>query len=134
MKKIILTLATIATFAFISCATVKEVPEDYSAAQIIQMGQNAYDDKNYKTAEMCYQTAIDRYGQSSEVLLEAKYELAHVYLIQHKYDKAYPIYIEILEMYDYAGYGDLPSAYKKLAQIGISKIPENKRINPLVEE
>lgn len=132
MKKILLTLtAVFAVFALSSCATLKEVPEDLSAAQILQLGQNAYEDSDYKTAILCYETVIERYGTAAAVFVEAKYELAHVYLTQKKWDKAYQLYSEILALYDEAFSGDLPPAFKKLSKIGISQIPENKRpVNP----
>lgn len=139
MKKTLITIAAfLAVLSLNSCASVKPVPEDLSAAQIIQMGQNAYESGDYANAANCYETVLDRYGTAADVFVEAKYELAHVYLKQKKYDKAYDIYTEILDMYDEAYAGDLPPAYKKLAKIGLSQIPENKKpgakANPSEEE
>ena len=39
------------------------------------------------------------------------------------YSKAYSALDEILELYSYAMTGELPPAYKKLAQIEMNKIP-----------
>lgn len=133
MKKTFISIAAfLAVLTLSSCATVKEVPENLSAAQIIQLGQTAFEQSDYKTAELYYKTVLDRYGTSANVLVEAKYELAHVYLKQKKYDQAYPIYTEILNLYEENYAGSLPQAYKKLAQIGINQIPENKKtsVNP----
>ena len=139
MKKIIYSLAVIATVITISsCKTLKEIPTEYTAAQIIQMGQDAYDASDYLNAENCFETAFKRYGMDVEVFLEAKYELAHTYLAEKKYEQAYDIFNEILDLYYQTSAGDLPSAYKKLAQIGISQIPENKKtsetVSPVEEE
>lgn len=136
MKNICKFLIALSVLSLTACATMKEIPEDLSAAQIIQLGQNAYDLKDYKTAINCYQTVLDRFGSNSVTMLEAKYELGHVYLAEKKYDKAYTIFTEILELYESVPYGDLPGAYKKLAKIGIQQIPENKRpaANPSEEE
>lgn len=126
MKKLIICTALLAAITLItSCNTLKEIPEDKTPAQIIQMGQNYAAANDYKSAELCYNTVIERYGNNAELFVEAKYELAHSYLKQRKYDKAYEIYSELLELYDAYGTA-LPGAYKKLCQIGISKIPEKK--------
>ncbi|MCR4948236.1 MAG: hypothetical protein K6A15_03675 [Treponema sp.] len=126
MKKLIICTALIAAITLItSCNTLKEVPEDKTPAQIIQMGQNYAAIPDYKSAELCYNTVIERYGNNAELFVEAKYELAHTYLKQKKYDKAYAIYSELLNLYDVYGTA-LPGSYKKLCQIGLSQIPEKK--------
>ncbi len=126
MKRII-TFAALVTAAtlFISCRTIKEIPEDKTAAQIIQLGQNCIGVSDYKSAVFCYETAIERYGSNPATYVEAKYELAHTYLKQKKYDMAYDIFTELLDLYDKYGTA-LPGAYKKLCNIGISQIPEKK--------
>ena len=105
--------------------SVKEVPLEKTPAQIIQMGQNAAATSSYKNAIYCFNTAIDRYGDDANIYAEAKYEIAHVYLKQKKYEQAYNILTELLEIYDYYP-TVLPPAYKKLANIAMSKIPEKK--------
>ena len=126
MKRIIIFAAVIAvTTLFISCRTIKEIPEEKTAAQIIQLGQNCIGVSDYKSAVFCYETAIERYGSNPAVYVEAKYELAHTYLKQKKYDKAYEIFTELLDLYDKYGTA-LPGAYKKLCNIGMSQIPEKK--------
>lgn len=126
MKKLLICAAIFAAASLlISCKTLKEIPEDKTPAQIIQMGQNAVSASDYKSAELCYQTAIERFGSDASFYVEAKYELAHTYLKQKKYDKAYEIYKEILGLYDTYG-SALPGAYKKLCNIGLSQIPESK--------
>ena len=125
MKKI-LTFAALITIAltFFSCRTLKEIPEDKTSAQIIQMGQNYVGLSDYKSAEFCYNTVIDRYGTDPSIYVEAKYELGRVFLAQHKYEKAYNTFTEILAIYDTAYGYSLPGAYKKLCNISINQIPE----------
>ena len=126
MKKLII-LAVLAAISslFISCKTLKEIPEDKTSAQIIQMGQNYVGIGDYKSAEFCYDTVIARFGTDASIYVEAKYELGRVYLAQKKYDKAYNTFNEILQIYDvYAAM--LPGAYKKLCTISINQIPEAK--------
>ena len=122
MKKIIILLSVL--LGFISCSTVKEIPSDLSAAQLLQLGQNAFESKNYKAAEKYFITTIQRFGTNTNNYIEAQYELAHLYNTTKQYQKAYNIYNESLQMYDYSF--DLPGAYKKLCQIGLSKIPAEK--------
>ncbi len=124
MKKII-TFAALITiaFSFFSCRTIKDIPEEKTSAQIIQMGQNYVGSSDYKSAEVCYNTVIERFGSDPAVFVEAKYELGRVYLVQRKYEKAYNTFTEILDLYDDYG-AMLPGAYKKLCTISIDQIPE----------
>ena len=126
MKKIIVLLSIIALAAavsFTSCQTVKDIPQDLTAPQLLQRGQHYCDAADYANAEACYLATIDRYGDNTDTYIEAKYELAHLYIKTKKYDKAQAALEEILELYDYAMAGSLPAAYKKLAQIDLEKIP-----------
>lgn len=124
MKRFLLAAFALFTASlFISCATVKEIPEDKTSAQIIQMGQNAVTAADYKSALLCYSTAIERYGTNPAVYAEARYEMGSVYLKQKRYEKAYGVFKELLELYDSNG-SIFPPAYKKLSQICISRIPE----------
>ena len=128
MKKtiIILTISLLlgAVLALLACKSLPEIPYDMTQAQLIQKGQNAFSAGDYKVAEYYYQTSIQRYGNNTENYIESKYELGHLYLKTKDYDKAEEAFNEILELYDYAAAGDLPASYKKLANIGLGKIPK----------
>ena len=131
MKKTNIILITIlfgSIFGFLTtgCKTLKEVPEDMSAAQLIQQGQNSYGSGDYKAAQMYYNAVIDRFGDDTSTYVEARYELGHLFLKTKDYKRAYAAFTEILELYDSAVGATIPAAYKKLAQIGIQKIPENR--------
>ncbi len=127
MKKIIYTLIALAASVLLfSCRSTPEISNDLTSAQLIQLGQNAYSASDYKNAELYYKTVIQRFGMDTAVYIEAKYELGHLYVTRKNYEKAYEAFSEILELYEYAAAGDLPSAYKKLAAIGMKKIPEQK--------
>ena len=103
MKKlsILVPLFVISTI-FISCKTITEIPMEKTSAQIIQMGQNAVTSADYKSAEFCYKTALERFPTNPQVLVEAKYELGNVYLKQKKYALAYAEFSQLLELYDSA--------------------------------
>lgn len=125
MKKINLLILLLSLFLCFSCNSVKEIPEDKTAAQIIQMGQDALSSGKYLIAENCFLTAIQRYESVPSVYVEAKYELGNVYLKEKKYQNAYTIFNELLSIYEENVYG-LPYAYQKLAKIGLSKIPQKE--------
>ena len=124
-KSIILSALFAASMLFFSCKTLKEIPEDKTPAQIIQMGQSYVGIGDYKSAEFCYETVIERFGTDPATYVEARYELGRAYLAEKKYDKAYTTFSEILTIYD--SYSTvLPGSYKKLCNISINQIPAAK--------
>ena len=108
---------------FTSCQSVKDIPQDLTAPQLLQRGQSYADTGDNKNAEACYLATIERYGDDTPTYIEAKYELAHLYLKTKRYEKARAALEEIIEIYDYTPTGSLPAAYKKLAQLDLEKIP-----------
>ncbi|MCQ2578497.1 MAG: tetratricopeptide repeat protein [Treponema sp.] len=120
MKKII--LAVCAALLLASCATVKNIPEDLTAAQLIQKGQDSLVAGQYSNAEEYLKTAIQRYGDDPAIYVEVRYELANLYYKSHKKAEAAGMYREIIDLYDTAEYGTLPTAYKRLAEIGLEKL------------
>lgn len=132
MKKIIFAVF-ILCFAFASCKSNKEIPADLTADQLLQMGQDAFAKGQYKTSEKYYNEVINRYGDNIDKYVEARYEIGHVSLKRKKYEKAYWDFQEILDLYAQTEIGTIPPAYKKLAAIGMSKIPE-KEIEKILAE
>lgn len=132
MKKIIF-VVLILCFAFASCKSNKEIPADFTADQLLQMGQDAFAKGQYKTSEKYYNEVINRYGDNIDKYVEARYEIGHVSLKRKKYEKAYWDFQEILDLYAQTEIGTIPPAYKKLAAIGMSKIPE-KEIEKILAE
>ena len=111
---------------FCGCQTVpKEISEELDARQLIQLGQDNYDNHHYKAAEIYFNTVLDRYGDDPKHFLEAKYELGHLYIKQKKYSAAYDNFNEILEIYESVPVG-LPGSYKILCGIELAKIPAEK--------
>ena len=111
---------------FCGCQTVpKEISEDLDARQLIQLGQDNYDNNRYKAAEKYFNTVLERFGDDPKHYLEAKYELGHLYLKQKKYSAAYDNFKEIEEIYESVPAG-LPGAYRILCGIELAKIPPEK--------
>lgn len=123
IKTAVTILITGLIFAFAGCNSTKEIPDTYTAPQLLQRGQASLDSSDYKTAEKYFLKTIQQYGDDISTYIEAKYELGHLYIKTKSYEKAYNTLSEILELYDYDMTGSLPPAYKKLAQIEMDKIP-----------
>lgn len=126
-KKFIKSVLVISLIGFaFSCKTNRvEISEDLTATQLIQQGQNALASYNYKLADKYYIAAIDRFGSDLKFYTEARYELAHSFLKQKKYEEAKTMFNEIIAIFDNpeALYQVQPK-YKKLAQLQLSKIEE----------
>lgn len=127
MKKIILILTILASlFAVTSCASTDEIPSDYSAAQIMQLGQKSYDNGNYTKAEYYYSQALIKFGMDTPIYVECRYEIGHIAIRTKDYATAYRSFTEILDIYASYPAGTLSPSYKTLAQKGLSQIPEDE--------
>lgn len=125
MKKLIFLVVICLTVFISSCATVKEIPENLTVSQLIQKGQSEYTAGRYANAEVYFSVAIQRFGTDAAVYVEAKYELGHLYIKTKDYKNAYSALTEVISIYDYASSSGIPTAYKKLSQIELEKIPAN---------
>ena len=67
MKKTVLFLifAITLTAGLLACNTLKDIPEDMTASQLLQQGQTCLDNSDYKNAEAYYLATINRYGQDT---------------------------------------------------------------------
>ena len=132
MKKILtksITMAVLAcSFLAVSCKTQSiEIAPNATNLEIVQQAQNAYDKGKKEQAIKCYEILIQRYGMDTAIYIEGRYEIAHIYLKQKKYDKAEPIFLEIKEIYDSTAPGMLPGAYRKMVMKDLEKIQDKKK-------
>lgn len=132
MKKILtksITMAVLAcSFLASSCKTQSiEIAPNATNLEIVQQAQNAYDKGKKEQAIKCYEILIQRYGMDTAIYIEGRYEIAHIYLKQKKYDKAEPIFLEIKEIYDSTAPGMLPGAYRKMVMKDLEKIQDKKK-------
>ena len=99
--------------------------------EIIQMAQTAYDKGYEDDAIYYYNELIMRFGLSyPSTYIIGRYEIAHIYFKNKDYDKAAPIYEELIQIYNSALPGQYPGAYQKLVLNDYEKIPaEKKTIN-----
>ena len=113
---------------FAACSTVpKEIPLELSAQELIQKGQNEFENGHYKASLAYYNAVTERYASEPAVYIEATYEIGHLYMREKDYDKAEEVFQEILDIYASAQPGTLPGAYNKLSQISMDKIKEIKQ-------
>ena len=124
-KTVYLILGFLSVLAIFSCQSNQVViPSDANATELTKKAQLAYDSGNTKAAKEYYEAIIERFGDDTETLIAAKFELAHLYIKEKNYKKAKPILEEILGLYEADFSNTLPPEYKKLAQIDFAKIPE----------
>ena len=114
--------------AFYSCESLPKdpPPSDMSDREIIQLAQSAYDKNHYRVAEYYYKILLQRYGNYTNDYVEGRFELAHLYLKQKKYDIAVPMLQEIIDIYDTSVPGSLPGEYIILAKSDLAKVPEKR--------
>ena len=125
MKRFLLLTVGLFSIMFFSCSSVpKQIPENMTSQELIQRGQECFEAGNYPGAVEYYNTAVSRYSDWPSVYIEARYEIAHVYMKTKNYEKAEPIFNELIELYKQASPGAYPAAYKKLSEIGLEKIQE----------
>lgn len=125
MKRSFLLISSVLMcLAFFSCKTVEiqDIPSDMTAAQLLQAGQTAELQKQYKNAEAYFKACIQRYGMDNNIYVEARYELGNCYLKENEKAKAETCFKEILSMYENTEYGYLSPSYQKLATIGMDKL------------
>lgn len=112
----------------------KDIPQNLSAEELINLAQSSYDSGNVKAAQAYYEAIIIRYGDQMDKLVEAEYEIAHLKIKQKKWQQAIPDLQRILSYYEADTTGVLPSAFKKLAELDMAKVPEKELIEAGVLE
>lgn len=104
----------------------KNIPQDLTAEELINLAQASYDKGNVKAAKAYYEAIIIRYGNQMDKLVEAEYEIAHLKVKQKKWQQAIPDLQRILSYYESDMEGVLPPAFKKLAELDLAKVPEKE--------
>ena len=119
--------ASLSALFLVSCSSVpNEIPEDLTAQELIQKGQDAFERGNYKASLRYYNAVTERYADIPPVYAEATYEIGHLFMRQKKYEQAEEIFHDLIDLYAAAPPGAMPGAYRKLAQIELDKINEKK--------
>ena len=124
-KTVYLIFGFLSVLAIFGCQSTQVViPADATEAELTKQAQLAYDSGNTKAAKEYYEAIIERFGDNTETLVIAKFELAHLYIKEQNYKKAQPILEEILGLYEADFSKSLPPEYKKLTELDFAKIPQ----------
>ncbi|MDR3312368.1 MAG: hypothetical protein LBS64_04475 [Spirochaetaceae bacterium] len=107
-----------------SVPTEDSIPEDTSVAELVQLAQTSYDGGNSAASEVYYRVIQKRYYDDLPVRLAAEFEIAHIKIKQKNWSEAKPLLEQVLSYYEGMQAYTLPSAYYKLTQIDLKKIPQ----------
>lgn len=99
-----------------------QIGEDLSPAQLLQKGQDAYDEGNVKAALKYYNTILDRYSGNMAAVAEAEYNIAHIHYKEGRYEKAAQLFEEILSRYEGDNKEYLPERIRVLCEMMLSEI------------
>ena len=124
--KILSACLALSAFTTFSCSSNKPIPDDMTAKELIQRGQEAYEKSRNKEALRYFNAVVDRYGSDPALYIEARYEIGHLYMKKKDYGAAVPVLEEIQSLYTHYPVGTFPAAYQKLANLELAKVPEAK--------
>ena len=132
MKLLKFTIPAAFIFVLVSCASRPAViPDDLSAAELVQRAQEASDKNRYNLSLQYYEAILDRFPYDSEYVCAAEYEIAFIHYKQKKYDISKAGFNALLERYNTPDEELLPPQYKVLAKkiLGIINETESKNRN-----
>ena len=119
---LILLLAAI-LILFTSCQSIpKDVPEDLTEADLIQLAQDSYEEGNIKAAEFYYETIIERFADNQSACIIAQFEIAHIRIKEGNFKDARPLLEDIIESFDEnPELAYMIPEYLKLARLDLAK-------------
>jgi outer membrane protein assembly factor BamD (BamD/ComL family) len=123
-RRVLLTLAI--TIIFSACASMLNISEDLSPAELIQRAQEASDRNSYNTALQYYYALRDRNSNNIDLVITAKYQIAFIHYKQKKYQQAREGLNEVLGYYNTPDEELLPQQFKRLSQIVLKSIEEKE--------
>lgn len=80
-----------------ACKTNEVQTEGLMPRQLLQLAQTELDEDRYERALEYYNAIITQYPDSLEMLIEAKYEIGHIYFKQRKYEKCKDYFTKLLK-------------------------------------
>ena len=125
--KILSVCCMVIVFSFVSCMTVpkeSEIPDEATAADLMQKAQEAFDSNNYRAAYAYYGIILNRFAADASICVAAEYEIAHLHIKKRKWQDAYTILQEIITKYESPVGLHLPPDYYKLAKIDYARAAE----------
>ena len=116
----------ILTALAVSCVSTRpvEVPDNLTAAELIQRGQEASDKNRYDVSIQYYEAVIERFSYDIDNIIAAEYEIAFIHYKQKNYVQAKNEFNRLLARYNIPDQELLPAQYKVLSNIVMGKIEE----------
>ena len=110
---------------FFSCASgPANIPDNLTAAELIQRGQEASDRNKNSLALQYYETLLYRFPYDADSVCAGEYEIAFIHYKQKKYDIAKTEFTNLLERYNTPDAALLPPQFKVLSQKLVERITE----------
>jgi outer membrane protein assembly factor BamD (BamD/ComL family) len=114
---------------FFACASGPvEIPDDLSAEELIQRGQEASDRNRYGVSLQYYEAILTRFPLDIDNICAAEYEIAFIHYKEKKYDEAKAKFTSLLARYDTPDEEILPPQFKILATKILAKIEDIERL------
>jgi outer membrane protein assembly factor BamD (BamD/ComL family) len=115
-----------------------EIPENLSAAELVQRGQEAADRTRYALSLQYYQAILERFPEDINTagdICAAEYEIAFIHYKQKLYQEAKTEFTSLLARYDSPDEELLPAKFKILSRKILNTILEieNRRNKAVVE-
>jgi outer membrane protein assembly factor BamD (BamD/ComL family) len=102
------------------------IPDDITAEELIQRGQEASDRNRYKQSLQYYEVILDRFPTNIDLLCAAEYEIAFIHYKQKLYSQSRSEFEELLARYDDSDAELLPPQFKILSEIVLKQITEKE--------
>jgi outer membrane protein assembly factor BamD (BamD/ComL family) len=114
---------------FFACASGPvEIPDDLSAAELIQRGQEASDRNRYGVSLQYYEAILTWFPLDIDNICAAEYEIAFIHYKEKKYDQAKAEFTSLLARYDTPDEEILPPQFKILSTKILAKIEDIERL------
>ena len=130
MKLRCIAFAVLAALA-VSCVSSAPIviPDNLTAAELIQRGQEASDKNRYNVSVQYYEAILERFPNDIDNVIAAEYEIAFIHYKQKNYTQAKTELNQVLAHYNVPDQELLPAQYKILSNIVLGKIKEIEAAN-----
>ncbi len=121
--------AAVALLLLTACETVPEpgeIPEDLSRQQYFQRAHEAYDQGHYDTAQVYYETFIERNPDDHAGIAAAEYEIAFIHFRRGELQVAEEKFLALLARYEADEDGVLPDWPRILAERTLDRIQDKR--------
>jgi outer membrane protein assembly factor BamD (BamD/ComL family) len=115
-----------AALLFACASRPVSIPDDITAEELIQRGQEASDRNRYKQSLQYYETILDRFPTNIDLICAAEYEIAFIHYKQKLYPQSRSEFEDLLARYDVPDAELLPPQFKILAEIVLEQLTEKE--------